>query len=121
MTDQPYTEADIDLVAKAMYEDDESTTPGGWYKPWAEASKTTWNTYRRPARAALGALAAAGRLLPEGSAPTPNVIRLRRRTPEERLAYLTAKRDEMLREGINPSMIEPVDQLMESDQWSTDE
>jgi hypothetical protein len=111
MADQPYTEADVARLRHVIVMPSE-VVPRAYdrepYPQWA-------------ARAILADLAEAGRLLPEGSAPTPTVIRLRRRTPEERLAYLTAKRDEMLREGIDPSMIELVDQLMESDRWSTDE
>lgn len=47
----------------------------------------------------------------DGSAP----IWLRRRTPEERLAYLLMKRDQLQRDGSNPSMIELLDAMIAED------
>lgn len=69
VTGQPYTEADVGEVAEAMYEDDEASTHGGWYKPWAEVDKSTYRTYRSRARAALGALAE--RPPPDGAGASP--------------------------------------------------
>jgi len=64
VTGQPYTDADVELLARAAYEEAEGSTPGGWYKPWVVAPKAVREGYVWEARAGLKALAAAGRLVP---------------------------------------------------------
>lgn len=54
----------IDKIAEAMYEDEHASTPGGWYKPWAEAHDSTVEMYTDRAEMALKVIEAAGRLLP---------------------------------------------------------
>jgi hypothetical protein len=64
LPEKQFSDADLNKLAEAIYENDVYDRPGGWYTPWAEVDKPTFKEYRWRAHGALTHLAAAGRLLP---------------------------------------------------------